>query len=90
MLRTAANKTGKMGDFLEGVQMFYPTDAQFGTVKAAAVPNGGKFMALVGTRFETQHDADGNEIAGGKLYLYRPSASSRADPGSWVPSWATR
>ena len=63
---------GKLGDFLEGVQMFYPTDAQFGTVKAAAVPNGGKFMALVGTRFETQHDADGNEIAGGK-YLVDPA-----------------
>ena len=29
-------------------------------------------------------------VNGDKLYLYRPSASSRADPGSWVPSWATR
>lgn len=53
---------GRLGDFLEGVGMFYPTDAQFGTVKSASVPNGGKFMALVGTRFETEHDADGNEI----------------------------
>ena len=42
---------GRLGDFLEGVGMFYPTDAQFGTVKSASVPNGGKFMALVGTRF---------------------------------------
>ena len=63
---------GRLGDFLEGVGMFYPTDAQFGTVKSASVPNGGKFMALVGTRFETQHDADGNEISGGK-YLIDPA-----------------
>lgn len=63
---------GRLGDFLDGVGMFYPTDAQFGTVKSASVPNGGKFMALVGTRFETQHDADGNEIKGGK-YLIDPT-----------------
>lgn len=63
---------GRLGDFLDGVGMFYPTDAQFGTVKSASVPNGGKFMALVGTRFETEHDADGNEIKGGK-YLIDPT-----------------
>lgn len=63
---------GRLGDFLNGVGMFYPTDAQFGSVKSASVPNGGKFMALVGTRFETEHDADGNEIKGGK-YLIDPT-----------------
>ncbi len=63
---------GRLGEFLDGVGMFYPTDAQFGTVKSASVPNGGNFMALVGTRFETEHDADGNEIEGGK-YLVDPS-----------------
>lgn len=63
---------GKLGDFLDGVGMFYPTDAQFGSVKSASVPNGGHFMALVGTRFETQHDTDGNEIKGGK-YLIDPT-----------------
>lgn len=63
---------GTLGTFLDGVGMFYPTDAQFGTVKAASVPNGGKFMALVGTRYEYEHDADGNEIEGGR-YLVDPS-----------------
>ena len=43
---------GKLGEFLEGVGMFYPTDAQFGTIRSASVPNGGNFMALVGSRFE--------------------------------------
>ena len=71
ILNFSYNK-GRLGDFLDGVGMFYPTDAQFGTVKSASVPNGGKFMALVGTRFETQHDADGNEISGGK-YLIDPA-----------------
>ena len=43
---------GTLGNFLDGVGMFYPTDAQFGTVKSASVPNGGNFMAMVGTRYE--------------------------------------
>ena len=63
---------GRLGEFLDGVGMFYPTDAQFGSVKSASVPNGGYFMALVGTRFETQHDENGEEIKGGK-YLIDPS-----------------
>lgn len=63
---------GRLGEFLDGVGMFYPTDAQFGSVKSASVPNGGYFMALVGTRFETQHDENGEEIKGGK-YLVDPA-----------------
>lgn len=63
---------GTLGEFLSGVGMFYPTDAQFGTIKSASVPNGGNFMAMVGTRYEYEHDADGNEIIGGR-YLIDPS-----------------
>ena len=63
---------GTLGTFLDGVGMFYPTDAQFGSVKSASVPNGGNFMALVGTRYEYEHDADGNEIIGGR-YLVDPN-----------------
>lgn len=63
---------GRLGEFLDGVGMFYPTDAQFGSVKSASVPNGGYFMALVGSRYEYEHDADGNEIKGGK-YLVDPA-----------------
>lgn len=60
---------GTLGTFLEGVGMFYPTDAQFGTVKAASVPNGGKFMSMVGTRYEYEHDAKDNEIIGGRFLI---------------------
>ncbi len=63
---------GTLGEFLDGVGMFYPTDAQFGTIKSASVPNGGVFMGLVGSRYEYEHDADGNEIEGGR-YLVDPN-----------------
>ena len=50
--------------------MFYPTDAQFGTVKAASVPNGGKFLALVGSRFAYETTGEDNqEIIGGRYQV---------------------
>lgn len=49
-INTSYNR-GKLGDFLPGVGMFYPTDAQFGNVKAASIPNGGNFLGLVGYRY---------------------------------------
>lgn len=63
MLNFSYNR-GTLGDFLDGVSMFYTTDAQFGTVKGASVPNGGDFLALVGTRYayETEADAEGNIV----------------------------
>lgn len=36
-LNMSYNK-GRLGDFLKGVQFFYPTDAQFGTVRSASIP----------------------------------------------------
>ena len=53
---------GRLGSFLPGVAYFYPTDAQFGTIKAASVPNGGYFLGMTGTRFLHQADAKGNEV----------------------------
>lgn len=46
-LNLSHNK-GTLGDFVEGVDLFYVTDSQIGGVKAASVPNGGAFMALTG------------------------------------------
>ncbi|MGV3528602.1 MAG: SusC/RagA family TonB-linked outer membrane protein [Flavisolibacter sp.] len=71
MLNFSYNR-GRLGDFLPGVAYFYPTDAQFGTVKAASIPNGGFFLGMTGTRFLRQTDADGNEIADG-AYLVDPT-----------------
>jgi TonB-linked outer membrane protein, SusC/RagA family/TonB-dependent outer membrane receptor, SusC/RagA subfamily, signature region len=39
---------GTLGDFVEGVDLFYVTDTQIGGVKAASVPNGGYFLGLTG------------------------------------------
>lgn len=46
-LNTSFNR-GTLGDFAEGVDIFYVTDTQIGGVKAASIPNGGDFMALTG------------------------------------------
>ena len=56
---------GRLGAFLPGVAYFYPTDAQFGTVKGASIPNGGYFLGLTGTRYLRETDAKGNEIPNG-------------------------
>ncbi|MBS1662146.1 MAG: TonB-dependent receptor, partial [Bacteroidetes bacterium] len=60
---------GRLGSFLPGVAYFYPTDAQFGTVKAASIPNGGYFLGLTGTRFLRQADSKGVEIADGRYQV---------------------
>jgi ferric enterobactin receptor len=68
MLNFSFNQ-GRLGTFLPGVSYFYPTDAQFGTVKAASVPNGGYFLGMTGSRFLRQADAKGNEIENGRYQV---------------------
>lgn len=71
MLNFSYNK-GRLGDFLPGVAYFYPTDAQFGTIKAASIPNGGYFLGMTGTRFLRETDSKGNELPNGR-YLVDPT-----------------
>ena len=84
---------GTLGEFLDGVGMFYPTDAQFGTIRSASVPNGGHFMALVGSRYEREHDADDNEMENGRYLvdpntgLYKLAASSNDVVGNREPKF---
>jgi TonB-linked SusC/RagA family outer membrane protein len=68
MLNFSYNK-GRLGTFLPGVAYFYPTDAQFGTVKAASIPNGGYFLGMTGTRYLRETDKDGNEIPNGRYQV---------------------
>ena len=65
MLNFSYNK-GSLGAFIPGIAYFYPTDAQFGTVRAASIPNGGAFLAMIGRRVMLETDKDGNEIANGR------------------------
>ena len=68
MLNVSYNK-GRLGAFLPGVAYFYPTDAQFGTVKAASIPNGGYFLGMTGTRFLREVDSKGVEIPNGRYQI---------------------
>ena len=84
---------GTLGEFLEGVSMFYPTDAQFGTVKSASVPNGGIFLGLVGTRFEYEKVNGEEQINTGRTVidpttgLYKVSSDSNSIVGNREPKF---
>ncbi|MDE3185606.1 MAG: SusC/RagA family TonB-linked outer membrane protein [Bacteroidota bacterium] len=64
MLNFSYNK-GRLGAFLPGIAYFYPTDAQFGTVKAASIPNGGYFLGMTGQPYLREVDTTGKEIPNG-------------------------
>ncbi|HEY8896501.1 MAG TPA: SusC/RagA family TonB-linked outer membrane protein [Niastella sp.] len=66
---TFSYNKGRLGTFLPGVAYFYPTDAQFGTVKAASIPNGGYFLGMTGNTFYRETDADKKEIANGRYQV---------------------
>jgi len=67
-LNLSYNK-GRLGDFLPGIAYFYPTDAQFGTVKAASIPNGGYFLGMTGSPYLRETDGNGKEIPGGRYQV---------------------
>lgn len=60
---------GSLGNFLEGVGLFYVTDVQIGGVKAASIPNGGYFLGLTGDYWVREKDDKGKEIAGGRYQI---------------------
>jgi hypothetical protein len=68
MLNFSYNK-GRLGAFIPGVAYFYPTDAQFGTIKAASIPNGGYFLGMTGQSYFRETDAKGNEIPNGRYQV---------------------
>lgn len=68
MLNFSYNK-GRLGSFIPGIAYFYPTDAQFGTVKAASVPNGGYFLGMTGQPYFRELDANKAEIPNGRYQV---------------------
>jgi TonB-linked SusC/RagA family outer membrane protein len=60
---------GRLGAFIPGVAYFYPTDAQFGTIKAASIPNGGYFLGMTGQDYYRATDANGKEISNGAYQI---------------------
>jgi len=92
MLNYSYNK-GRLGAFIPGVSYFYPTDAQFGTIKAASIPNGGYFLAMTGTPFYRELDSKGKEIPNGRYQVdptsgfYKVNTSGTAVVGNREPDW---
>jgi len=80
MLNFSYNQ-GRLGAFIPGVAYFYPTDAQFGTVKAASIPNS-YFLGMTGQPYLREVDSKGQEIANGRYQvdpstgLYKPNANN--------------
>ncbi|HEY5462649.1 MAG TPA: SusC/RagA family TonB-linked outer membrane protein [Hanamia sp.] len=60
---------GRLGAFIPGVSYFYPTDAQFGTIKAASIPNGGYFAGMTGQSYLHAVDANGKAIPNGAYQI---------------------
>jgi len=60
---------GSLGAFIPGVQYFYPTDVQFGTIKAASIPNGGPFLGIIGQPYMHELDKTGKEIPNGRYQI---------------------
>jgi len=59
-----AGNRGKLEGLLDGMDIMYLTDVQYGTAKAASF-SGGNFMAIAGSRHQVvtkQEDAEGNPI----------------------------
>jgi TonB-linked SusC/RagA family outer membrane protein len=68
MLNFSYNR-GRLGAFIPGVAYFYPTDAQFGTIKAASIPNGGYFLGMTGQPYLHELDANKKEIPNGRYQV---------------------
>ena len=83
-LNMAGNR-GTLGDFVDGIEYFYVTDAQIGGVKAASIPNGGYFLGLTGNKWQT--DDKGNFLVNPKTGLYKPEANDANIVGNREPKF---
>ncbi|HVT84650.1 MAG TPA: SusC/RagA family TonB-linked outer membrane protein [Chitinophagaceae bacterium] len=75
---------GRLGSFIPGIQYFYPTDAQFGTVKAASIPNGGYFLGMTGSPFYRELDSKGKEIPNGRYQVDPTTGLYKVNPNNPV------
>ena len=75
---------GRLGAFLPGVSYFYPTDAQFGTIKAASIPNGGYFAGMTGQSYLRKTDANGKEMPNGPYQIDPTTGLYKIDPAVLV------
>ena len=84
---------GRLGDFIDGVEILYVTDVQIGGVKAGAVPYGGYFYGLTGNYpLREINPATGKEIPNGRKIidpatgLYQNTTAQSAVVGNREPN----
>ena len=75
---------GRLGAFIPGVSYFYPTDAQFGTIKAASIPNGGYFAGMTGQSYLRETDANGKAIPNGRYQIDPTTGLYKLNPAVLV------
>lgn len=75
---------GRLGAFIPGVSYFYPTDAQFGTIKAASIPNGGYFAGMTGQSYLRAVDANGKTIPNGAYQIDTKTGLYKINPAVLV------
>jgi TonB-linked SusC/RagA family outer membrane protein len=75
---------GRLGAFIPGVAYFYPTDAQFGTIKSASIPNGGYFMGMTGQSYLRKTDANGKGMPNGPYQIDPTTGLYKIDPAVLV------
>jgi hypothetical protein len=73
-----------LGAFIPGVAYFYPTDAQFGTIKSASIPNGGYFMGMTGQSYLRETDANGKGMPNGPYQIDPTTGLYKIDPSVLV------
>lgn len=74
---------GRLGAFLPGVAYFYPTDAQFGTIKAASIPNN-YFLGMTGQSYLHAVDGNGKEIPNGAYQIDTKTGLYKINPAVLV------
>jgi TonB-linked SusC/RagA family outer membrane protein len=79
MLNFSYNR-GRLGAFIPGVAYFYPTDVQFGTIKAASIPNGGYFLGIIGQPYLHEVDSKGKEIPNGRYQIDPTTGLYKVNP----------
>ena len=75
---------GRLGAFIPGVSYFYPTDAQFGTIKSASIPNGGYFLGMTGQSYLRATDTNGKEIPNGAYQIDTKTGLYKMNPAVLV------
>lgn len=86
MTLNLSGNRGTLGDFLDGVDLLYVTDAQSGGAKAASIPNGGNFLGLTSDEWVVD-ETTGKYIVDPATGLYKLTNATTNIVGNREPSF---